>query len=125
MTVKTSKSLLLFDGNKNGANGHDGVETLKQNCLEALRTLTAQLMREIEVLKTTHSNFYFEDPKSDVCFEEAVRNFEIELIRSALIRCGGNQTRAARLLGLKITTLNTKIKRYNIVLDNLADGQSS
>ena len=29
-------------------------------------------------------------------------------------RTNGNQTRAARLLGVKLTTLNTKIKRYKI-----------
>jgi transcriptional regulator with GAF, ATPase, and Fis domain len=43
-----------------------------------------------------------------------VRRFEAELIRSALIETGGRQRQAARLLGTKVTTLNTKIKRYKI-----------
>jgi DNA-binding NtrC family response regulator len=43
-----------------------------------------------------------------------VRRFEEALIRSALIQTGGRQRQAARLLRTKITTLNTKIKRYNI-----------
>jgi DNA-binding NtrC family response regulator len=30
----------------------------------------------------------------------------------------GNQTRAARLLGIKLTTLNSKIKRYRIPIPN-------
>ena len=38
----------------------------------------------------------------------------IELIRSALIHTGGRQRPAARLLRTKVTTLNTKIKRYKI-----------
>jgi transcriptional regulator with GAF, ATPase, and Fis domain len=43
-----------------------------------------------------------------------VRQFEVNLIRTALGRTSGSQIRAARLLGLKPTTLNAKIKRYNI-----------
>jgi transcriptional regulator with GAF, ATPase, and Fis domain len=43
-----------------------------------------------------------------------VRQFEVSLIRTALGRTSGSQTRAARLLGLKPTTLNAKIKRYGI-----------
>ena len=43
-----------------------------------------------------------------------LRRFETELIRSALIQTGGRQRQAARLLGTKVTTLNTKIKRYKI-----------
>jgi len=31
-----------------------------------------------------------------------------------LERTGGNQVRAARLLGVKATTLNAKLKRYRI-----------
>jgi DNA-binding NtrC family response regulator len=43
-----------------------------------------------------------------------VHRFEAELIRSALVSTQGRQRRAARLLGMKVTTLNTKIKRYKI-----------
>jgi DNA-binding NtrC family response regulator len=39
-----------------------------------------------------------------------VRRFEIDLIRRALDQTGGHQSRAARLLGLNATTLNSKIK---------------
>ena len=45
---------------------------------------------------------------------EEVRGFETDLIQAALVKTGGNQLRAARLLGLKHTTLNAKIKRYGI-----------
>lgn len=47
-------------------------------------------------------------------FYDEVRHFEINLIVSALNRTGGNQLRAARLLGLKATTLHSKLKLYNI-----------
>ena len=47
-------------------------------------------------------------------FAEAMVRYEVNLIRNALIQTGGNQSRAARLLGLPITTLNTKIKRLRM-----------
>ena len=47
-------------------------------------------------------------------YSEEVRQFEVNLIRTALGRTSGSQIRAAKLLGLKPTTLNAKIKRYNI-----------
>jgi DNA-binding NtrC family response regulator len=47
-------------------------------------------------------------------FYEEVRRFEIDLIRRALEQTGGHQSRAARLLGMNATTLNSKIKTYNI-----------
>jgi DNA-binding NtrC family response regulator len=49
-------------------------------------------------------------------FYEEVRRFEIDLIRRALDQTGGHQSRAARLLGMNATTLNSKIKTYNINL---------
>lgn len=49
-----------------------------------------------------------------VNFYDEVRKFEIDLIRRALDQTAGHQSRAARLLGLNATTLNSKIKTYNI-----------
>src|ERR671932_1802755 len=49
-----------------------------------------------------------------VNFYDEVRRFEIDLIRRALEQTGGHQSRAARLLGMNATTLNSKIKTYNI-----------
>jgi DNA-binding NtrC family response regulator len=51
-----------------------------------------------------------------VNFYDEVRHFEIDLIRRALDQTGGHQSRAARLLGMNATTLNSKIKTYNINL---------
>ncbi len=50
-----------------------------------------------------------------VNFYDEVKRFEIDLIRRALDQTGGHQSRAARLLGLNATTLNSKIKSYNIL----------
>ena len=49
-----------------------------------------------------------------VNFYDEVKKFEIDLIRRALEQTAGHQSRAARLLGLNATTLNSKIKSYNI-----------
>jgi len=49
-----------------------------------------------------------------ISFYDEVAKFEISLIRRALEITGGNQSRAARLLGMNTTTLNSKIKAYNI-----------
>ena len=49
-------------------------------------------------------------------FYDQVRRFEIDLIRRALEQTGGHQSRAARLLGMNATTLNSKIKTYRISL---------
>lgn len=51
-----------------------------------------------------------------VSFYDEVSRFEIELIRRALEFTGGHQSRAAKLLGMNNTTLNSKIKVYNLKL---------
>lgn len=58
------------------------------------------------------------DISKGVNFYEEVRRFETDLLRRALDQTGGHQSRAARLLGLNATTLNSKIKTYNIVPKN-------
>lgn len=45
---------------------------------------------------------------------EQIKNFEIDMIRYALYLTNNNQSRAARMLGIKNTALNMKIKRYGI-----------
>ncbi len=79
----------------------------------SLKILAQSLMRQIEFLEKEAASGYI----SNFDAHTEVRRFEAELIRSALIRTGGRQRRAARLLGMKVTTLNTKIKRYKINLD--------
>jgi DNA-binding protein Fis len=49
-----------------------------------------------------------------VDFYQEVQQFEIELIRLALDHTRGSQVKAAKLLAIKPTTLNSKIKLYGI-----------
>src|SRR5213593_2992174 len=54
------------------------------------------------------------DIVSGIDFYDEVQRFETHLIKMALGETGGNQAKAARLLGIKATTLNSKIKLFNI-----------
>jgi DNA-binding protein Fis len=49
-----------------------------------------------------------------ISFYDEVQRFETHLIKMALSETGGNQAKAARLLGIKATTLNSKIKLFKI-----------
>lgn len=49
-----------------------------------------------------------------ISFYDEVARFEVALIKQALDLTNGHQSRAAKLLGLNATTLNSKIKAYNI-----------
>ncbi len=90
-------------------------EASLSNHVEVLKDLAQALIREIDRLRNTQ----LPDVERGVSFYDEVERFEINLIRSALDRTGGHQTRAARLLGINVTTLNHKIKRYKIELNEL------
>ena len=78
--------------------------------LDSLREAALTLMREVESLASR------QEPRDNhkLVLQEEVQRYESELIRQALQRTGGNQRRAAKLLGVKVTTLNCKIKRLGI-----------
>ena len=82
------------------------------NRLNALREVALTLLDAVDSLLSSH-------PSRDrrLRLHDEVQRFETELIRTALEKTGGNQARAARLLGVKHTTLNAKIKRYQIACD--------
>lgn len=77
-----------------------------------LKDLALALLNEVQTLS---DNQPLHDNEA-IDFYDEVRRFEIELITRALKRTGGHQMRAARLLNVKVTTLNSKIKRYNIIV---------
>jgi DNA-binding protein Fis len=49
-----------------------------------------------------------------ILFEEAVNEFEKKFIKRVLDRSNGNQSRAARLLGIHRNTLSRKIDIYKL-----------
>ena len=78
--------------------------------INTLREAAQTLLREVESLASQQ-----EPPTSQrLGLQEEVQRYESELIRDALQRTHGNQRRAAKLLGVKVTTLNCKIKRLGL-----------
>lgn len=75
-----------------------------------LEKLALKLLRETQSL----TEVIRLDVRSGIDFYEEVKRFEVDLIQRALWVTGGNQARAANLLRMKVTTLNSKIKHYGI-----------
>jgi transcriptional regulator with GAF, ATPase, and Fis domain len=86
--------------------------TAAEGNITSLRELTFKLLRKVESIGEAQAP----DVEKGVDFYDEVSRFEIDLIKRALIQTGGHQRRAARLLNLKVTTLNSKIKHYHINL---------
>ena len=80
------------------------------NRIGALKDLAQNLIGEVEALGTVKSL----DISQGINIHDEVRTYETVLIRRALKLTGGNQKKAARLLSLLPSTLNDKIKRYQI-----------
>ena len=91
-----------------------------QDSMQRLVGLAMSLLREAETL--ARDKYFTEqsgklqtlDLAGGVDFYTEVKRFETSLIRLALDQTHGNQARAARLLHIRPTTLNTKIKQYGI-----------
>jgi len=83
--------------------------------IESLREAALTVLREVESLASR------QEPRNNesLGLHEEVQRYESELIRHALQRTGGNQRRAAKLLRVKVTTLNCKIKRLRIQATDL------
>lgn len=88
--------------------------------IEMLKMMALSLLKEVQALSSLESA----DIMRGIKFYDEVERFEKELIMRALELTGGHQVRAARLLGLKVTTLNSKVKRYEIQLPLAAPDRS-
>jgi transcriptional regulator with GAF, ATPase, and Fis domain len=92
-----------------GAFSQSPNDTLSYRAL-ALKELAQAVIAEVETL----GQFRELDLSRGIDMQAEIRNYEIALIQRALKLTGGSQRKAARLLGLLPTTLNNKIKRYQI-----------
>ncbi len=96
------------------------VEERSNGRVRRLVDLASSLMREAQVLArdkafvAESSNLKGLDLARGIDFYSEVQRFETALIKLALEQSRGNQAQAARLLGLRATTLNSKIKLYGI-----------
>lgn len=55
--------------------------------------------------------------ESDKSLEEHVAEFEMRLIEQTLKRCGGNKSKAARILNMRPNTLHYKLERYGLITE--------
>ena len=80
-----------------------------------IKYLTLTLFREVQSLR----EIPVLDIEQGIDLYKEICNFEKSLIERVLLYTGCHQVRAASLLNLKPTTLNSKIKHYRINLDEL------
>jgi transcriptional regulator with GAF, ATPase, and Fis domain len=89
-----------------------------------IETIKTEVMRSIARILDFNADNYLSvldfHAKRGVNFYDEVMKFEIELLRQALAKVGGNQRAAARLLTMKTTTLNSKVKLYRLNVDFIA-----
>lgn len=107
----------------NSGNNKDSdnvLQVLKAAQTDALKLLSQLLLREIDALINLEEKINEGTSGMNINLYDEMQRFEASMIRSALIRSGGVQRKAAKLLGLKVTTLNIKIKRYKIDLTDVS-----
>ena len=127
--MSTEQATLIESENKqSGRRGQSSPNNLHlrlaerpvRNRVQRLIELAANLLQEAETL--SRDKVFAEQSRkirnldfaSGIDFYEEVTRFETGLIKMALEQTGGNQARAAALLRIKPTTLNSKIKLYKI-----------
>ncbi len=102
------------------SNGNSAVES--ENSVLALGEVVSSLSDAVSVLqslKDVETNHLFKNfelcfPKEGVDFYKAKRLYEINLITQALRATRGHQAKAAKLLRMRTSTLNSFIKRHDI-----------
>ena len=84
--------------------------------IDALRSLVLIFLREVDSLKKVVGPRARKkgDP---IKLDSEIDAFEAALIRDALVKSKGNQRDAAKLLSIKPTTLNAKMKRLGITVE--------
>ena len=84
------------------------------NQVEVLRSVVMLVLREIDLLEKSIMLSSVGLRESDYCLPKKLEQLEVATIKCALIKTNGRQKVAAKLLGIKHTTLNSKIKKHNI-----------
>jgi DNA-binding NtrC family response regulator len=123
--MSTEQATLIEPANKRKGRKADQVhlrlaERPARNRVQRLVELAATLLQEAETLARDKvfadqaASMRSLDFSGGIDFYEEVTHFETGLIKLALEQTGGNQAKAAELLRIKPTTLNSKIKLYKI-----------
>ena len=89
--------------------------------IESIKSITSLLLRKIEALERELPEMAMEPSKKGSNLYDVITSFEKKLIRDALRTTNWSQKRAAQVLGIKATTLNAKMKRYEINAKSFGD----
>ena len=106
--------MLLYRKRQNAARvvtSSANTPAVMNNKLEALRVLANSILTEVASLEQDRDVM----SKTEIDLSDEVQRFESNIIKCALVRTGGRQRQAARLLHIKPTTLHAKMKRYGIL----------
>jgi DNA-binding NtrC family response regulator len=82
--------------------------------LAILKEIARALVEELDALSQVRTLNLNLNLGNGIDLPDEIRKFEVHFILSALVRTGGHQTEAAQLLGLKMTTLNQKLRKLGI-----------
>jgi DNA-binding NtrC family response regulator len=106
--VRRAIIMIMTDTNRGVIAGLT-VKKVRPN-VNMLKRLAKLMMDEVSEIEETGELQLGDGFKLDNYIEQ----FEINIIRYALQLSGNNQLTASRLLGIKATTLNAKIKRFKL-----------
>lgn len=97
-------------------NNESASEIIKGNHMMTVKSLTRLLLKEVELLKKSNHNSGNSAESEEFFLFKELNRFEINMIKTALRQTGGDQNKAAILLGLDVATLKLKIKHHRIDL---------
>ena len=109
--------MLVTESDRGTLNGLSNAKTGPN--INMLRRLAKLIMDEVNDIEESDDLVLGNGFKLDSYLE----NFEINIIRYAMQLSSYNQLAASRLLGIKPTTLNAKIKRYGLISSDGRNGQ--
>lgn len=111
----SSNVQVLLQGN-NKETGNNFINKLHLHDLEYLKSICLLILHEIESLQRMVPSAIQHDGMSDeFSLSDEIKHIETEFIKHALVRAKGRQNIAAKMLGIKKTTLHEKIRRYGII----------
>ena len=87
------------------------------NKIKRLEVMT-MMVAEGDLVELSRSMFKDESVQVNSSLAERVEEFERKIIVEALLAANGNKSEVARMLGIHEATVRTKLKRYDISLEN-------
>ena len=88
--------------------------TVEPSRQEVYADATQRIFSEENIVKEQLESLVSEMIDRRIYLEEALNEFEKKFIQSALTKTGGNQTKAAKVLGVHRNTLNRKVIQHKL-----------